>query len=92
MDYDEGKIIDANYDIFLSSVGGIIYPPDDLNINENSLKIIKETLTGDDIILKYFEIIKSIEIKWISFKHFQRSNTTTTTNLDINHYLKLIKK
>ena len=48
MDFDEGKIIDANYDIFLSGVGGILYPPDALNINENSLKIIKEMLTVDD--------------------------------------------
>jgi hypothetical protein len=34
-----------------------------LNINENSLIIIKETLIGDDITLKYFEVIKGIEVK-----------------------------
>ena len=68
--------------MFLTGVGGIFYPLDALNINENSLKIIKEKLTGDDIALQYFEVIKGIEVKWVSNKHLQGLNTTTITNLD----------
>ena len=59
----------ADYDIFLTGVGGVLYPPDALNINEKYSKIIKETITGDDIALKYFEIIKGIDEKWVPNKH-----------------------
>ena len=80
--FEEQKILEANYDMFLTGVGGILYPPDALNINENSLNLIKETLTGDDITLKYFEVIKGIEVKWVPNKHLQGLNTTTITNLE----------
>ena len=55
------KEIITNFNIFLTGVGGIIYPPDILNINKESLYIINETLLGDDFTLKYFQIKKGIE-------------------------------
>ena len=68
---EQNNITKPSYDIFLTGVGGIIYPPDIFNINEKYLKLIEEIITGDDIILKYFEVIKGIEEKWIPNKHFQ---------------------
>ena len=57
------------FDILLTNVGGSIYPPDILNINDEFLPIIKETITCDDLTLKYFENIKGIPIKWIYNKN-----------------------
>ena len=68
-DYEQKSIIEANYDIFLTGVGGILYPPDAFNINEKSSKIIEETITADDIALKYFEVIKGIDEKWVPNRH-----------------------
>jgi hypothetical protein len=69
--FEQKSIREANYDLFLTGVGGILYPPDIFNINEKYLKIIKETMTGDDIALKYYEVIKGIDEKWVPNKHFQ---------------------
>ena len=69
--FDYNRTIKANYDIFFTGVGGVIYPPDILNINKIYLNIIKETILGDDITLKYFEVNKGIEVKWIPNKHPQ---------------------
>ena len=68
---DQNNITKPSYDILLTGVGGVIYPPDIFNINEKYLKLIEETITGDDIILKYLEVLKGIEQKWIP-KTFSR--------------------
>ena len=68
-DYEQKSIIEANYDLFLTGVGGILYPPDVFNINEKYSKIIEETMTGDDIALKYYEVIKGIDEKWVPNRH-----------------------
>ena len=70
-DLEQKIISEANYDIFLTGVGGVLYPPDAFNINEKYLKIIEETKTGDDIALKYFEVIKGIDEIWVPNKHLQ---------------------
>ena len=68
----EQKIIKkASYDVFLTGVGGVLYPPDIFNINEKYLKIIEETITNDDFALKYYEVIKGIEEKWVPNNHLQ---------------------
>ena len=68
----EYKIItEANYDIFLTGVGGVLYPPDILNINRNYSNLIRETLLGDDITLKNLEVNKGIEVKWVSNRHLK---------------------
>ena len=59
----------ASFDITLTNVGGSIFPPDILNMNENFLNIINETITCDDLTLKYFANIKGIPMKWIVNKH-----------------------
>lgn len=62
---EQKKIKEADFNIFLTGCGGIIYPPDIFQINERYLKIINETLTTDDITLKYFETIKGVEVIWV---------------------------
>ena len=67
--YEQKNITKPNFDLFLTGSGGIIYPPDILNINDNLKFLINKTLTTDDILLKHLETSKGIPIKWISNKH-----------------------
>ena len=63
--FKQNYIKAPNFDLFLNGCGGIIYPPDILNLNNEILPIINETITGDDITLKYLETIKGIPPKWV---------------------------
>jgi hypothetical protein len=54
-----------DFNLILTNVCGSIYPPDILNIKDEFLPIIKETITCDDLTLKYFENLKGIPIKWV---------------------------
>lgn len=65
------SINEIDYNIFLIGIGGIIYPPDILNINKEYLGIIKEFLIGDDFVLKHLAIKKGIEQRLISSNHPQ---------------------
>ena len=58
-------ITNPDFNTFLTGNGGILYPPDILNINENDLSLIYETLTTDDITLKYFSYRKGIPCRWV---------------------------
>jgi hypothetical protein len=87
--FEHKKIIKANYDIFFTGVGGILYPPDILNINKCYLNIIKETILGDDITLKNIEINKGIEVKWVPNKHLQ--GLKIMTNSEDNPLYKINK-
>ena len=64
-EHEQKVHINPEFNILITNVGGSIYPPDILNINDEFLPIIKETITCDDLTLKYFENIKGIPIKWI---------------------------
>ena len=66
--YEQKLIKKPDFNLFLTGCGGIIYPPDILNINDEILPIINETITNDDFTLKYLEIKKGIPIKWIANK------------------------
>jgi hypothetical protein len=77
--FEYKRIFKANYDIFFTGVGGVLYPPDILNIKKKYLNIIKETILGDDITLKYFEVNKGIEVKWVPNKHPQGLKTMTNS-------------
>ena len=63
---EQKSILEPNFDLFFTGCGGIIYPPDILNINDDLMPIINETIVGDDFTLKYLEIKKGIPEKWIS--------------------------
>lgn len=84
------SINEIDYNNFLIGVGGIIYPPDILNINKYYLDIIKEFLLGDDFVLKYLQIKKGIEQRLIPNHHPQglamKSNLRSHPLFDINKY------
>ena len=63
--FEQKRIKKPDYNIFITTGAGTIYPPDILNIDERYLNIINEVITTDDIILKHFEINKGIESIWV---------------------------
>ena len=62
---EQKYITGPDFNIFLTGNAGILYPPDILNINKNDLSLIYETLTTDDITLKYFSNRKGIPCRWV---------------------------
>ena len=64
-EFEQQYITNPDFNIFLTGNGGILYPPDILNINKNDLPLIYETLTTDDITLKYFSYRKGIACRWV---------------------------
>jgi len=63
-------VIESDFNIFLKGCSGTLYPPDIFNIDDSYLPIIEETVTCDDMTLKYFEIRKGIPERWIENKNF----------------------
>lgn len=51
--------------LFVTGVGGVLYPPNILNVNETWLDIVKKYITVDDIVLHYFELKQNIKIAHI---------------------------
>ena len=64
-EFEQQYITGPDFNIFLTGNGGILYPPDILNINKNDLYLIYETLTTDNITLKYFSNRKGIPCRWV---------------------------
>ena len=58
-------INESDFNLILTNGAGSIFPPDILNINKDFLPIINETITCDDLTLKYFAVRKGIPHKWI---------------------------
>ena len=76
----QSNILDSNYNLFITTGAGALYPPDILNIEDNYLNLIKETITTDDITLKYFEINKGIESIWVPNKLMLGSGIQNVTS------------
>jgi len=68
-DFGQNKIKESTFNLLLTNGAGSIFPPDILNINDDFLPIINETITCDDLTLKYFANIKGIPHKWIVNNH-----------------------
>ena len=62
-------INESNFNLVLTNNGGSIFPPDILNINEDFKPIINETITCDDLTLKYYANLKGIPHKWVVNKN-----------------------
>ena len=75
------KIIkEPNFNLALTNVGGTIFPPDILNINDGIIPIIKETITCDDLTLKYLANIKGIPPKWVINENIMGISRKLTKN------------
>lgn len=83
--YEQFLKNEPDFNVFLTGVGCILYPPDIFDINENDLHIINETITTDDITLKYFANRRGIPHKWVKNNHF-----SDTLNLNQGNPLSLI--
>ena len=81
---------EIDFNNFLIGIGGIIYPPDILNINEGHLNIINEFLIADDFVLKHLQIQKGIEQKLIKSNHpqglYEKNNSLHKPLFNINKY------
>ena len=87
--WEEKTINESAFNLTLTNGAGSIFPPDILNINNNLLAIINETITCDDLTLKYLSIIKGIPNKWIINNHIMGlprilPNTNSTSLYNIN--------
>ena len=84
------SVKNIDYNIFLIGVGGIIYPPDILNIKEQYLDMINEFLIGDDFFLKHLGIKKGIEQRLLKTNHpqglYMKNNSIHLPLFDINKY------
>ena len=67
----QNTINSTDFNLTLTNVGGSIFPPDILNINDKLIPIIKETITCDDLTLKYFANIKGVPPKWVINNYFK---------------------
>ena len=67
--FSQQFINESNFNLVLTNNGGSIFPPDILNINEDFKPIINETITCDDLTLKYYANLKGIPHKWIVNKN-----------------------
>lgn len=57
--------------LLATGVGGVIYPPNILNISEKNLKEINDCLWADDIYLKVLQIRKNIKVIWVPNNQLQ---------------------
>ena len=84
---EQKNISNSDYNIFITTGAGAIYPPDILNIEESYMNLINETITTDDITLKYFEIKKGIESIWVPNNLILGMKTPKLTPLILNKTL-----
>lgn len=61
--------VEPRYDLFATGVGGVLYPPDILNIDESMMDGVKACINADDIYLKWLELNKGIKTVWVSNNH-----------------------
>ena len=57
--------INPSHTLFATGVGGVLYPPDCLDISEDNLPEIQEFLLADDIYLKKLEIEKNLKVVFV---------------------------
>jgi len=62
-DYTLLKI--PSFDLLATGVGGILYPPNILNIHYSLIYEFYNCLTSDDLYLKYREILLKIKTVWV---------------------------
>lgn len=63
--FDYNKEKKPSMQLLATGVGGVLYPPDILEISDKNLKEINECFYADDIYLKVLEIRKNIPVIWV---------------------------
>ena len=74
--------INPSFNLFPVSKGGILFPPNILNISDENLKEISKFLASEEIYIKYLSRKRNIKIVWIpnnfclGLKQLQRNKTS----------------
>ena len=63
--FDYNKEKNQSLQLLATGVGGVLYPPNILEISDNNLEEIKKCFYADDIYLKVLEIRKNIPVIWV---------------------------
>jgi len=61
-----------SHKLFATGVGGVLYPPNILNITDADIPLIKELLTVDDIFLKIKELTLNIKVNSVNLLDFKQ--------------------
>jgi len=59
------KELRPSFELLPTNVGGVLYPPNILNISDDNVSEINKCITADDIYLKYIENKNNIKIVWV---------------------------
>ena len=62
----KSETVKPSYDLFATGVGGVLYPPNILDIDNLSLEDINKSLYADDVLLKYRENQLNVPVVWVS--------------------------
>lgn len=57
--------LNPSFDLFATSGGGTLFPPNILNISDDNIDDIYKCITADDIYLKYLSRKRNIKIVWV---------------------------
>lgn len=58
------SIITPSMDLFCTGVGGVLYPPNILNIDKVSIDDIYECINADDVFLKHLQLKNGVNVVW----------------------------
>lgn len=61
----KGNELEPSFDIFATGIGGVLYPPNILQIDDISIEDIMKCLYADDVFLKKRENDLKIKVQWI---------------------------
>ena len=62
--HDVHNILIPSFDLFAEGVGGVLYPPNILNITDDIIPEIKQCLYNDDVYLNYLELKNNIPVAY----------------------------
>ena len=58
-------VTEPSMELFATGVGGVLYPPNILNLSEKDLPLIREILNADDVFLNHIEVGKRIKVFYV---------------------------
>ena len=67
-EYECKTVKTPSKELFATGVGGVLYPPDILKVNDSYLEDIHKIITADDVYLKYIENKLNISVLWVPNK------------------------
>jgi len=63
--YEFQGYTEPSFDLFATGVGGVLYPPNILKLDNSNLNEINKSLYADDVYLKYRELELDIPVVWV---------------------------